>query len=288
MIPENTLAVGPALRWIGLAMLVLFLFSVFLITAGDALFRRLQRRAVQRSLNKVEWHKFMGVAALLLLCSCLARSAPIRGVTQSWKYDAETHKGTLHFENVSHKNIVAFNVGVYVTYKDGHLFVLSESAHDLYRKNEVFAPGQTRDEEITGPTEMPGVDLNQNTFRAEIDVVIYDDDTAEVNNQQGLEFLLENRQVTVEAAKKTNEVIQKVLDDPTVTDKRAAIIAGLQQLSTVAKKQEQFTLSSLLDVRQSEIPQSKAGLLAYIKRNDQKIADLEPHINVKTIEGVQP
>jgi hypothetical protein len=110
MIPENTLAVGPALRWIGLAMLVLFLFSLFLITAGDALFRRLQRRAVQRSLNKVEWHKFMGVAALLLLCSCLARSAPIRGVTQSWKYDAETHKGTLHFENVSHKNIVAFNV----------------------------------------------------------------------------------------------------------------------------------------------------------------------------------
>jgi len=62
----------------------------------------------------------------------------------------------------------------------------------------------------------------------------------------------------------------------------------LQQLSTVAKKQEQFTLSSLLDVRQSEIPQGKAGLLAYVKRNDEKIADLEPHINVKTIEGVQP
>jgi hypothetical protein len=69
--------------------------------------------------------KPIGVLLVLLVCSCSSRSAPITGVTQSWKYDTETHKGTIHFENVSQKNIVAFAFGVYVVYKDGHLFVVN-------------------------------------------------------------------------------------------------------------------------------------------------------------------
>jgi hypothetical protein len=290
MVSTESLAMGPAMRWLALALSSVFVFAVVLITAGDALFRRLQRRALQRSLDKVEWHKFMGVAVLLLLSSCLARSAPITGLTQTWKYDPETRKGTVHFENVSHKNIVAFDVGVYVTYKDGHLFVSNESLHDLvYQHGVVFAPGQTHDEEVSGPTQMEGVDLtNPNNVRAEVDVVVYEDDTAEVNNQQAFESILENRQAAVEAAKKINEVVQQVLDDPTVTDQHTAIIGKLQQLAVVAKKQEQFMLSSFLDVRGNEVPRDKENLPAYVKRNDQRIAELEPHTNVKVIEGVQP
>ena len=55
MILENTLAVAPALRWIGVSLLCLFVFSVFLITAGDALFRRLQRNQIKRELKKLKW-----------------------------------------------------------------------------------------------------------------------------------------------------------------------------------------------------------------------------------------
>jgi hypothetical protein len=69
MIPTESLAVGPAMRWLALALSSAFVFSVFVITAGDAIFRRLQRRALQRSLNKVEWHKL--VAAILLSFSLL-------------------------------------------------------------------------------------------------------------------------------------------------------------------------------------------------------------------------
>ncbi len=64
MIPENTLAVGPALRWLGLAMSVLFVLSVLFVYGGGALWRRLERRALQRSLNKVEWQKI--IPAILL------------------------------------------------------------------------------------------------------------------------------------------------------------------------------------------------------------------------------
>jgi hypothetical protein len=67
MIPENTLAVGPALRWIGLALSMLFVLPVLFVYAGGALWRRLQRKAVQRSLDKVA----KLVAAILLSFSLL-------------------------------------------------------------------------------------------------------------------------------------------------------------------------------------------------------------------------
>jgi hypothetical protein len=231
--------------------------------------------------------KPLGVLTLLLLCGCLAQSAPITGVTQMWMYDAETRKGTVHFENVSHKNIVAYDVGEYITCKDGHVFVASENTHMNMRG--VFAPGQTRDQEVNGPTMMEGADLtNPNNIRAEVDVVVYEDDTAEVTNQRAFESILEHRQAEVEATKKINEVVQKVLDDSTVTDQHAAIVTELQRLAVVAKKEEHFALSSLLDVRGSEIPQDKADMPAFIKRNEQRIAEEEPHANLTVVQGVQP
>ena len=69
MIPENTLAVGPALRWLGLAMSVLFVLSVLFVYGGGALWRRLQRKALERSLGKINWHRL--VAAILLSVSLL-------------------------------------------------------------------------------------------------------------------------------------------------------------------------------------------------------------------------
>jgi hypothetical protein len=71
MIPENTLAVGPALRWLGLAMSVLFVLSVLFVYGGGALWRRLQRKAVQRSLDKVA----KIVTAVLLSFSLLTPQA---------------------------------------------------------------------------------------------------------------------------------------------------------------------------------------------------------------------
>jgi hypothetical protein len=58
---------GPVLRWLALALSGVFLFAVAVITAGDAIFRRLQRAAIKRSLNKVG----KLVAAILLSFSLL-------------------------------------------------------------------------------------------------------------------------------------------------------------------------------------------------------------------------
>jgi hypothetical protein len=67
MIPTESLAIGSALRWIALALCSVFVFAVVLIIAGEAIFRRLQRKAIERSLNKVEWHKLVGAILLTFL-----------------------------------------------------------------------------------------------------------------------------------------------------------------------------------------------------------------------------
>ena len=233
--------------------------------------------------------KSFGVVVLLLLCGCLARSAPITGVTQTWTYNAETRKGTVHFVNVSRKNIVSYNIGEYVTYKDGHVFVAGERTEMNMYGEGVFAPGQTHDEEVSGPTMMEGADLTDpNNFRAEVDVVVYEDDTAEVNNQRAFEHMLEIRQAAVEATMTLNQVVQKVLEDPSITDQHTAIVAELQRLAVVAKKEQHHTLGSYLDARVNEIPWNKTELPAFIKQNEQEIAKLEPHANLTVVQGMQP
>jgi hypothetical protein len=91
MIPENTLAVGPALRWLGLAMSVLFVLSVLFVYRGGALWRRLRRKALERSLDKIKWHKL--VAAILLSFSLLTSqmafgqtAAPAPKLTRTEQY----------------------------------------------------------------------------------------------------------------------------------------------------------------------------------------------------------
>jgi hypothetical protein len=69
MIPTESLAVEPTLRLIGLSLLVLFVFSILLILGGSSVFHYLQRKALERSLNKIKWHKL--VAAILLSFSLL-------------------------------------------------------------------------------------------------------------------------------------------------------------------------------------------------------------------------
>jgi hypothetical protein len=89
IIPTETLAIGPALRRIAIALSSLFVFSAFLITAGDAIFRRLQRRALQRSLNKVKWTPLIAICLSVFLFSsqlAFAQTAPAPKVTRAEQY----------------------------------------------------------------------------------------------------------------------------------------------------------------------------------------------------------
>jgi hypothetical protein len=72
MIPTESLAVDSALRWIGVSLVGLFLFAVFVITVGDALYRRLQRNQLKRELKKISIPLVAISLSISLLTSQLA------------------------------------------------------------------------------------------------------------------------------------------------------------------------------------------------------------------------
>ena len=232
--------------------------------------------------------KTIGVVVALLLCSRVSWSATVTGVSQTWTYDPVARSGTVHIVNVSHKVITAYSIGLYVTQRDGSTFIAEEKGQEF--SLTPFAPGETKDEVQVAPsqTQMDSADLNNpNNIRAEVDVVVYADDTAEVNNQQAFDNIVENRKATLAALKTIDEVVQQTLNDPTVTDHHAAIVAELDRLSVVAKNKND-PIGGFLDVHRSEIPQDEAELSGFIKHNEQRIAELEPHTNLKVVEAVQP
>lgn len=277
VIPTETLAIGPAMRWLALALSSVFVFAVAVITAGDAVFRRLRQRQMARELAKIKWHKFNGVAVLLLLASCLARSAPITGVTQTWTYDPETHSGTVHIVNVSHKNITALSIGLYITQHDGSTFIASEGYDELMRRS--FAPGETKDDVEAIPTSMAsaGADLtNPDNVRAEVDAVVYDDGTAEVTNQRAFASIIANRKEQLAAMKKVSEVVSE-LNDPT------AIVAELKRLASIAKANGNDITQIELENAIPRIPKDKADLPAFLTAHEQRVAEIEPHVNIKVV-----
>jgi hypothetical protein len=89
MIPTESLAIGPAMRWLALALSNVFIFAVAVITAGDVLFRRLQRKAIQRSLNKLKWTPLVAVClsvSLLTSQMAFAQTVPAPKMTRQEQY----------------------------------------------------------------------------------------------------------------------------------------------------------------------------------------------------------
>jgi len=212
---------------------------------------------------------------LLLLSSCLARSAPITGVTQTWTYDPETHRGTVHIVNVSHKNITAYSIGVYITQRGGSAFIASERGQEF--SLTPFAPGETKDQVESAGQSMENADLtNPDNIHAEVDVVIYEDDTAEVTNQRAFDSIIANRKAKLAAMKKVSEVVSE-LDDP------AAIVAELKRLSSLAMASGDDIGSIEMDNAVTRMPKDKAALPAFLTEHEQRVAGLTAHVNIKVV-----
>jgi hypothetical protein len=219
--------------------------------------------------------KSFGITTLMLLCSCMARSAPISGVTQLWTYDPGTHSGTIHIVNVSHKNITALSIGLYITQHDGSTFIASEGYDELMRKP--FAPGETKDDVETIPASVPNADLtNPSNVRAEVDAVVYEDGTAEVTNQRAFNSIVANRKEQLAAMKKVSAVVSE-LNDP------AAILAELKRLASIAKASGNDITQIELENAIPKIPKDKADLAAFLTAHDQRVAEIESHANIKVV-----
>jgi len=176
----------------------------------------------RKSQREKQMKRTLLVGLLVFLCLEVADGArlpakQIKGVTQTWTYDATTHSGTLRIENIAHKPIVAYNFSTYVPEKDGSEFVSGSAgkAMDSPPGNPPFMPGEVKTETVTVGPDDP------DTTRVAVDMVIYDDHTAEVTNSQVLEQWLSGYKKQADAMQKVADVMEAELRTANSNHKQA-------------------------------------------------------------------
>jgi hypothetical protein len=162
-------------------------------------------------------------------------------VVTTWKYDPDSRNVTLKIQNVSGKVITAYSVSITMTYADGSSDALPDGRASSERleeslssliymelakgtrdeesmrdSNRTFAAGSTRYDVLPQTKDVSDV-------KAVVDMVIYADCTADVQNEQAFHQIMAMRKAQLLGMKKFNEVIKQVLDSGVENPTRAAV-----------------------------------------------------------------
>jgi hypothetical protein len=233
------------------------------------------------------------LVAVLLLFSCMgvAESTPvaakeIAGVRQTWTYDAATHSGTLRIENIAHKPIVAYNFSVYETETDGSEFTPSATTKMFGPpSSELFMPGEVKTETVGIPTDAP------DSSRVAVDIVIYDDHTAEVTNAEIFQHWIDSDKKLIEEMKKVADIMAAELATSN-PDHRQALQAELERrlAPLVAKKKHPEMTNGHESLEESALSEvlmnvtQGVDLAAYLESYRRQIADAEAHSNIQVVD----
>ena len=241
-------------------------------------------------------HIFLAVA--LLFSAHLARSAPIGAEVQSSNYDSVKGITTVRIVNTSQKLITAISVSLRLAHPDGTIsisqyggdflpFMAYAAASGIPQQqgNGGLAPGAVFDMEV--PT---GQQLIQTTS-ATVDVVVYDDATADVLNEPVFRSITLGRKGRMLGLQRALELLQKALADPNDSHPSVTVAAKLKALAkqheTNPPKGYEDAGLGLLDAATdiSNAPKSPTGrsdkedayLQALIKTHEEGISFLLPH-----------
>ena len=90
---------------------------------------------------------------------------------------------------------------------------------------KVFSPSSTRDVQISEPYVQIHKPIDTTLV---VDVVIYEDGTAEVQNQERFKDIMDQRAAGFRTLEKVDDAIEKVLADPTTEHPTASVAALLK------------------------------------------------------------
>jgi len=238
------------------------------------------------------------VGLLVFLCLEVADGAPrlpateIKGVTQTWTYDATTHSGTLRFENIAHKPIVAYNFSVYVPEPDGSEFSPSSTGFSLEPpSNQPFMPGEVKTQTVTLNPDDP------DSTRVAVDMVIYDDHTAEVTNAWVFERWIDDYNKQADAMQKVADAIDAELRTANPNHKQA-IQAELERLLAPlkAKKNPKLPPNGFESEDEAAITEfftqpffsrnpTDDQLSAFLSSYREEIAEARAHANIQVVNN---
>lgn len=257
-------------------------------------------------------------------------------VALTWNYDAQGKTLTLHLANYSGKDITAFNISISEKYTDGSTnpscldgipcfpgekmeemldaMVNFQSAKTaghgvaavgvlfngqkapgtvdvdrIRREYGVFAAGTTRDQVILEAKDISDVE-------AVVDMVIYADATADVQNERAFQQLMAMRKGQLLAMEKVNEVVKHVLADPMVDSPISAALTELVPLADVPEGKNRppedpafsqtMYLQGAVKIFQTMQPWRRMNitereyLTGYLDGQEKRVALMSPHCEI--------
>lgn len=232
------------------------------------------------------------------------------GIRISWYHSSTKEFVRLRLDNVSGKNINAYNISIRLKFTDGstnpscidgrpcfpgeHMEVFPLEAINGMESRS-FVAGTSRDDMLyQGDKEVSEVE-------AVPDMIIYTDDTAEVKNERAFKQIVAMRKGELMALEKASEVIKQVLADPTVdspinsakTELTRLVLAetGKRHTPEEPEGNEEMGLRNAIANLNNAGQASKMlkqtereYLTKYVAEQDVRIAAMRPHCEIKRLD----
>lgn len=247
---------------------------------------------------------------LLLPCLMFGPSTIVRAstgaVVEKWKYDPETKLLSLRIVNTSDKDITAYNVAIILKYADGTTDALpgGVASHEQTEESlgAVIMAQMHKDAALQNARGFEAGSSRYDYFPATKDVVdvqvvfnvvIYSDCTAEVQpgGERAFKRLMAMRKGPLLAMQKVNDVVKKVLADPTDlhpnitarTELWQLVLAGADKHDTsedAGGYQENALRNAVSDLDRMT---NRTSLEKYVEENDKRIELTLPHTQISPV-----
>jgi hypothetical protein len=233
-------------------------------------------------------------------------------VVTTWKYDPDSKNVTLKIQNISGKDITAYSVSITTTYADGSTDALPDghaSSEQLDEElssliylelakgtpdgermrdgNHIFVTGSIRYDVLPQTKDVSNV-------KAVVDVVIYADCTADVQNERAFHQIMAIRKAQLLGMERVNEVMKQVLDTG-IEDPIRAVIEELTRLDIAEAGEPQDpenpyqdtelrnAISNLRNAQQESKAMKRTEreyLQKLVEDNNARIALILPHTQI--------
>ena len=216
-------------------------------------------------------------------------------VAVTWTYDAQQEMLNLRLVNNSGKDITAYSISISRRYSnrstgntDGSPSVseMLEETGFIYSQeqpNGVFAAGTSRNQHIPEPKDI--TDVN-----AVVDMVVFADATAYVQNERAFKNLMAMRKGQLMAMQKVDEILKRAVGEPNPV---AAALAELTPLLVKAlgnnrspdnpedfqQSELQTDIGNLKGMQQAKINE-REYLTRYAEELEKRIERMKPHCEI--------
>jgi len=249
---------------------------------------------------KVKFPLFL-LAPVVFASTVHAQTSSNMGVVvQSTDDKSDKFTTAVHLLNISNKEVTAFNLSVQQTLPDGKTFKPSAHTEDMLGRyllnGKAFSPNSTFDVQV-GKTLVQIPKAVDETLV--VDVVIYADGTAQVQNQDRFKDIMDQRTAGFRTLEKVNDAIEKVLADPSAEHPTASVVTRLKAVLDDDQKNADTANKNVIQGSgapgESQLESEIRNFTRFVNRNQEapldemlqhnksELAKLAPHMNVTEI-----